>query len=240
MLPQDLPAADVAKGKWSRAGSELRLSVTSATLANYPVADFYPLPEGNIVVGHPKIESRTGNEITFAIPIESASKDLLSMKGLIVFAQRANGNDRAAWRVAESGAVSPANSVPARGVLTFLFFGFLGGLILNLMPCVLPDLAQDLRIHSARRPEPSKNLAQRPRLRGRNLRLVCWSGAAFDCSESRRPRSHLGWLSVHQPLFRSFAERHRSCFCPESFRRLRNFAAANGHARIAELDGGRR
>ena len=141
LLPQDLPAADVAKGKWRRAASELHFSVTSATLANYPVADFYPLPEGNIVVGHPKIESRTGNEITFAIPIESVSKDLLSIKGLVVFAQRANGNDRAAWRVVESGAASPAISVPARGVLTFLFFGFLGGLILNLMPCVLPVIS---------------------------------------------------------------------------------------------------
>ena len=141
LLPQDLPAADVAKGKWSRVGSELHFNVTSATLANYPVADFYPLPEGKIVVGHPKIESRTENEITFAIPVESASKNLLSIKGLVVFAQRANGNGRAAWSVAESGAASPANSVPARGVFTFLFFGFLGGLILNLMPCVLPVIS---------------------------------------------------------------------------------------------------
>src|SRR4030095_1828372 len=92
-----------------RTGSELHFSVTSATLANYPVVDFYPSPERNIVVGHPKIGSRTGNEITFGIPIESASKDLLSMKGLVVFGQRVNGNDRAAWRVAESAAASPAN-----------------------------------------------------------------------------------------------------------------------------------
>jgi thiol:disulfide interchange protein len=63
------------------------------------------------------------------------------MKGLVVFGQRANGNDRAAWPIAESGAGSPSNSVPARGVLTFLFFGFLGGLILNLMPCVLPVIS---------------------------------------------------------------------------------------------------
>ena len=141
LLPQNWPAADVASGKWSRAGSELHLNVNSAMLANYPVADFYPLPEGNIVVGHPKIESRTGNETIFAIPIESASKDLLSIKGLVVFGQRANGNDRAAWRATESGAASPGNPVPARGVLTFLFFGFVGGLILNLMPCVLPVIS---------------------------------------------------------------------------------------------------
>ena len=30
---------------------------------------------------------------------------------------------------------------PARGILTFLLFGFLGGLILNLMPCVFPVIS---------------------------------------------------------------------------------------------------
>src|SRR4029450_8311346 len=30
---------------------------------------------------------------------------------------------------------------PARGIFTFLFFGFLGGLTLNLMPCVLPVIS---------------------------------------------------------------------------------------------------
>src|SRR4029450_8222325 len=30
---------------------------------------------------------------------------------------------------------------PARGIFTFLLFGFLGGLILNLMPCVLPVIS---------------------------------------------------------------------------------------------------
>src|SRR5258707_3128825 len=30
---------------------------------------------------------------------------------------------------------------PARGVFTFLLFGFLGGFILNLMPCVLPVIS---------------------------------------------------------------------------------------------------
>src|SRR5207237_1120473 len=41
-------------------------------------------------------------------------------------------------------------------------------------------------------------------------------------------------------LFRSFPDHDRSRLCPESSRRLRNFAAANGHPRIAQLDGGRR
>ena len=127
--------------------------------------------------------------------------------------------------------------LPARGVFTFLFFGFLGGIILNLMPCVLPVIS--LKIfgfiqHAG--PKPSENLAQRHRLRRRNFRLVYRSGAALDCAQSCRSRSYLGRISIHESLFRSLVERHRSCLCAESVRRFRNFAAAKRHARIAELD----
>src|SRR5438445_10022420 len=141
LLPQDWPGAEVVKANWTRAGSDLRLSLTSATLANYPAADFFPLPPVNVVVGHPKIESRQGDEIAFRIPTESADKDFSSVQGLVVFAQHANGNDRAAWQIASPAVASAGFSTPARGVFTFLFFGFLGGIILNLMPCVLPVIS---------------------------------------------------------------------------------------------------
>jgi thiol:disulfide interchange protein len=141
LLPQDWPGADVAKANWSRGESDLRLGLTSVTLAKYPAADFFPLPPANVVVGHPKLESRQGDEIAFRIPIESADKDLSSIQGLVVFAQHANGNDRAAWQIASPAVASAGLSTPTRGVFTFLFFGFLGGIILNLMPCVLPVIS---------------------------------------------------------------------------------------------------
>src|ERR1700730_15982926 len=76
LLPQNWPGSNVATANWSRAGSDLHLTVTSAAVANYPSADFYPLPQGNIIVGHPKVQSRKPNEIVFRIPIESADKNL--------------------------------------------------------------------------------------------------------------------------------------------------------------------
>jgi len=53
------------------------------------------------------------------------------------------GSDRRAWFV-ESGAPVPAAAAPApprTGLWLALFYGFLGGLILNLMPCVLPVIS---------------------------------------------------------------------------------------------------
>src|SRR5437667_4590909 len=62
------------------------------------------------------------------------------MQGLVVFSQRPHGNDRAGWQTSIP-AIASASSAPAHGIFTFLFFGFLGGISLNLMPCVLPVIS---------------------------------------------------------------------------------------------------
>ena len=140
LLPRDWPGGKVASANWRRTGSDLRLNVKSATLANYPTVDFYPLPQGDTVVGHPRVESRSENGIVFRVPIESSGKNLSAIDGLVVLAQHPNGDDRMAWRT-EAPMIASAGSVPTRGIFTFLFFGFLGGIILNLMPCVLPVIS---------------------------------------------------------------------------------------------------
>src|SRR6266545_1039372 len=141
LLPQNWPESNAAKANWSRVGRDLRLKVTSETLANYAALDFFPLPEQGIVVGHPTIESRNRNEVVFRIPIESSEKNLSSIAGLVVYSQHPNGEDRAAWRISAALTVAATSGAPARGIFTFLFFGFLGGIILNLMPCVLPVIS---------------------------------------------------------------------------------------------------
>ncbi|PYJ18502.1 MAG: hypothetical protein DME94_01870 [Verrucomicrobia bacterium] len=141
LLPQNWPGANLASTKWERAGSDLHLKIASPTLAKYPAVDFFSLPDEGTVVGHPGIQSRNENEIVFRIPIESAPTNLSSMAGLVVFSQQPNGDDRAAWQIATAPVVSTARPAAARGVFTFLLFGFIGGIILNLMPCVLPVIS---------------------------------------------------------------------------------------------------
>jgi thiol:disulfide interchange protein len=141
LLPQNWAESNVASGNWSRVGRDLRLKITSEALANYPALDFFPLPGKDVVVGHPTIESRNKNEVTFRVPIESSEKNLSSIPGLVVFSQHPNGEDRAAWQISAAPTLSAAGAAPARGIFTFLLFGFLGGFILNLMPCVLPVIS---------------------------------------------------------------------------------------------------
>jgi thiol:disulfide interchange protein len=141
LLPKNWPESNVASANWSRVGRDLRLKVTSETLARYHTLAFFPLPIQGVIVGHPAIESRNRNEVVFRVPIESSEKNLSAIQGLIVYSQQANAEDRGAWRISAAPNVSAANAPPARGILTFLLFGFLGGLILNLMPCVLPVIS---------------------------------------------------------------------------------------------------
>jgi thiol:disulfide interchange protein len=143
LLPKKWPDPSLAASSWNYTGADLELKITSDKLASYPRLDFYPLPPGNTVVGHPTVESRKGNETTFRIPIQSPEKNLLAVPGLVVFSKFTNENGRAAWQIAAvpTAAASATAPVPSRGVATFLFFGFIGGFILNLMPCVLPVIS---------------------------------------------------------------------------------------------------
>jgi len=143
LVPKEFPGSD-AKSIWSRTGDDLHLKVTSEQIANYQNLDFFPLPQGNnVVVGHPSVESRKGNEVTFKIPTESLDKNSSSMPGVMVFSKFPNSNDRSGWELSapQVAAATPQIAQASRGLATFLLFGFIGGFILNLMPCVLPVIS---------------------------------------------------------------------------------------------------
>src|SRR5216110_2567155 len=48
LLPQNWPDSNPAKANWSRIGRDLRLKVTSETLANHAALDLFPLPEQGV------------------------------------------------------------------------------------------------------------------------------------------------------------------------------------------------
>jgi len=140
-LPQAWPDSKIANSSWKRNGSELLLTVESAVLANSPVADFFPLPSDKVVVGHPKTERGSEGRITFRVPIETEDQTLSSLSGIVVFGPDANSPARNAWSLERNVPASAASSNASGGLLLNLLFGFLGGFILNLMPCVLPVIS---------------------------------------------------------------------------------------------------
>jgi thiol:disulfide interchange protein DsbD len=140
-LPQPWPDDGVAAATWTRNGAELTLRVQSTALANYPAVEFFPLPGENVVVGHPATR-READGVSFTIPIDTADQNLASIPGVVVFGQTAKGADRNAWQLADTTPAAVAKpAVAPRSLAMFLLFGFIGGFILNLMPCVLPVIS---------------------------------------------------------------------------------------------------
>ena len=121
-----------------------QLTVESAALANYPATEFYPLPDEKVVVGHPKTERGADGKITFRVPIETQDRELSALNGIVVFGQTGNsaGTQRlVAYRSCTGRDDFRVRSVLSGSIAKFLLFGFLGGFILNLMPCVLPVIS---------------------------------------------------------------------------------------------------
>src|SRR5438046_2386046 len=127
---------------WKSEAAGLVLNVIQPDLAKFPSVDFLPSPPENVAVGHPRLESHEGANYTFRIPLDNAKQNFKSLPGLIVFGNSADGPDRRAWDISVGPGMVAANENSTWSELVrFLIFGFIGGFILNLMPCVLPVIS---------------------------------------------------------------------------------------------------
>jgi thiol:disulfide interchange protein/DsbC/DsbD-like thiol-disulfide interchange protein len=144
LLPKS-STAEAQNAQWSRHDSELNLKIVNDSIVQFSFVDFYPLPPPNVVIGRPAIVSRNGREITFRIPLEATDAKLSSIAGVIVVGSSPEDPSRGGFEIGSasmSEVATPAFSTPAtRGFWTYLLFGFIGGFILNLMPCVLPVIS---------------------------------------------------------------------------------------------------
>jgi thiol:disulfide interchange protein DsbD len=140
----------VSKGEWptiglppfsvsiSAKGGNKAISFTGQGGATY---ELYPDPSEGTTVGHVTrlvSEGAEGPAVVFSIPWDGPSP----FHALLV---ESTGDSRQAWWIGGSLRNSAGSSEHAGisfGVLiAALFSGFLGGLILNLMPCVLPVIS---------------------------------------------------------------------------------------------------
>jgi thiol:disulfide interchange protein DsbD len=121
----DQPPFELA---WKRTGDVLALQVRGAPAAT-PLA-LFPLPAKNQIVGHPAFEAPD----TLTIKAASPFTGVLSA---------GEGPARRAWFVSDTASAEAAitSQSSALSLWVALFYGFLGGLILNLMPCVLPVIS---------------------------------------------------------------------------------------------------
>ncbi|MGC1480979.1 MAG: protein-disulfide reductase DsbD domain-containing protein, partial [Chthoniobacterales bacterium] len=121
---------------WSRDGEELIGRVAVGTEVDK--VQFFPLPAAEQMVGHPTVTGGDG-EVEIRIKAEGVVRGVLTTVG--------QEGQRRGWMVASderagvSGRSASESPEEPFSLWKALLFGFLGGLILNLMPCVLPVIS---------------------------------------------------------------------------------------------------
>jgi thiol:disulfide interchange protein DsbD len=143
--PISWQSASVPKGDWPLSGKPpFPVSVSGKngtkllSFSGEPgiAYEFYPDPADGTSAGH-VTQLASGNAIVFSIPWDGPAP----FKGLLV-----EKISRKSWWVAEGSVASAVAKSADHGIalgvlIAALFSGFLGGLILNLMPCVLPVIS---------------------------------------------------------------------------------------------------
>lgn len=131
------------------------------TLKSHPggfekAGEFFPLPDESLTVGHPGASELSADKssVQTRIPVADGPKDPAKLAGVYVFrsgtalsyqipAAQPGGEAKPAAAVPPPVA-APKPAAPAGSLAYFLLIGFLGGLILNVMPCVLPVISLKL------------------------------------------------------------------------------------------------
>jgi DsbC/DsbD-like thiol-disulfide interchange protein len=141
-----LPRTDMASPKRSESGNRVRLEFPSWKSDEFEFVDFFPFKNAGLTNAPPAVVS----EWPLILELEKSDVPPAHPKrlGLLVSRSRVTGALQAwqfgdsGWRFeAESGATPPSQG---QGLLWMLISAFLGGLILNLMPCVFPILSMKL------------------------------------------------------------------------------------------------
>ncbi|HVQ65833.1 MAG TPA: protein-disulfide reductase DsbD domain-containing protein, partial [Terriglobia bacterium] len=125
--------------KWTKSGTSLELMVSG--LNDAKSVDLYPLPPKGEQVDHPKNGPIQDGKATIALG------EIGEFRGVLVVETEGG---RKGWLVSSSEQTAVGAGIPAQvsasgshvtGLWRALLFGFIGGLILNLMPCVLPVIS---------------------------------------------------------------------------------------------------
>jgi thiol:disulfide interchange protein len=155
-LPSAAPAATTARVQNGRLVITLGKE-WGATLPQIKSLTFFPYDEGGIEYAAPQTMTRNKDAVELAMQVGDQPPKSGSVRGVLLATEQ-SGNDTVAVPMEIGAALSAAGAGPSQGnssiasaaagvetsatsVPVLLLFAILGGLILNLMPCVFPVLS---------------------------------------------------------------------------------------------------
>lgn len=145
---------------WSREDESLFLHLRNLP-PDVEELEFFPLPTQGEIIGHPDVVEFDDGSATIGIPVISGGMEELAGVVALSLPTGAEGLARSGWQIGgeleaedlagptEDPQITPVDEVegpgadeaPIRSIWYFLVGAFIGGLILNVMPCVLPAIS---------------------------------------------------------------------------------------------------
>lgn len=127
LLPSNSPPPFEVVWKPTATGWDIAVSGLAPEVKS---VDFYPAPASDAEIGHPKISPVENGRANIRIDAGAALPAIIALEPARQGFWTAPGED---------AAMAPAG--PSLSLWVALIYGFIGGLILNLMPCVLPVIS---------------------------------------------------------------------------------------------------
>lgn len=124
-------------------GERLSLRVETGDATHLRDVGFFPLEQGVIDDAAPQRVAADVEGLTVSLARDRARSEAAALNGVLLFTDPSVGADAATMAILISAPVDrpPASAFPKVGVVAALLLAFIGGVILNLMPCVLPVLS---------------------------------------------------------------------------------------------------
>ena len=216
----ELPSAQPAPTSARIQGDKLIITLGpdwGATLSQITSLAFYPYDDGGIEYAAPQTLTRTQDAVDLAMKIGYQPPKAGAIRGVLVVTEK-NGTqtDTVPIEIAAdfSGAGAAevkaglrfaplvrSNKQPEHSLATLLLFAVLGGLILNLMPCVFPVLSiKALNVMEQARKDPAAVRAKGLVFAaGVVVSMLCLAGVLLML---RAGGEQLGWgFQLQSPLF---------------------------------------
>jgi thiol:disulfide interchange protein len=216
----ELPSAQPAPTSARIAGDKLIITLGpewGATLSQITSLAFFPYDEGGIEYATPQTLARTKDTVDLAMKVGYQPPKAGAIRGvLVVTEQNGTQTDTVPIEIAAdfsgTGAaqvkpgprfapLAQSNKEPERSLATLLLFAVLGGLILNLMPCVFPVLSiKALNVMEQAKKHPAAVRAKGLVFAaGVIVSMLCLAGVLLAL---RAGGEQLGWgFQLQSPLF---------------------------------------
>jgi thiol:disulfide interchange protein len=205
----ELPSAQPAPTSARIQGDKLLITLGrewGATLSQITSLAFYPYDEGGIEYATPQTLTRGKDAVDLAMKVGYQPPKAGAIRGvLVVTTLNGTQTDTVPIEIAAdfsgTGAADVKGGPPVHSLPTLLLFAVLGGLILNLMPCVFPVLSiKALSVMEQARKHPAAVRAKGLVFAaGVIVSMLCLAGVLLML---RAGGEQLGWgFQLQSPLF---------------------------------------